>query len=693
MPLMNYGALQYLSMLQGGNSMDPQSLPLFLAALQQPGIRPEHIPLNVQRPRPGQQPQPQATSPEASSSSTKTNFKPEEAKTDKATKQDQPPGEVAGNQANLLTSQVKGQTLHPVPPGAPPPIPPQHPLQHQFPFQQQQAFNQQVFNQALRAAEAVRHLNPFLFPMAARYPNIPAFHGGQLVNPMPPFLPPHLIGQKGAASFGGFPPHPNLAGGTMGGPAHPPVPFLQPPNVMSTTGQALRSNLPSSQQPSQQHQPLANPALHLKNRSLQSPNLSVSPGSTRSGSQSPSRLARPQTPKMEFLPKAVNVRSPPQSSNVQDIQHSGHTAAAQQREWGVSGSSRNGSIPVSQNVAALRNPFLHRELYGYIVQTEGQMAADRFVSHQQQHPNSLKEKAVTEGDNHSNRFLNGLQAHESHNSLLPGFYPRGHMDATSLQDSGPPLPSTKQFMAEDLERQWQEESLRGKHVSQAAGVDILKMNRIEYKRWRGLKREDDKIVYNPNFEAISEKFLEPKRQSPFREGPQPYSRQKMLGEAKNASNKSDPVSNSAKQYSCDLSRDSDDSKDQGSLTSPLNVEVLDGILERELGQMHIDSSVDLVNMSPNSREQQRKVPLYMRRVQTTSTTETLSPPRLSYAGALRHANSQEGTPPSAPLTKGPYTPEVNPFFPQTNNEQDKESLLLLRNLNIQESPKNRSLFK
>ena len=101
-PVMNYAALQYLNLLQGGAGIDPHNLQLLMASLPPPHMRPDHMALNFPRPPANQ---PSMASPQQPAGRQNAGPNPGSKAEDK-TRPVLPPSEGTGNQAEVLTAQV-----------------------------------------------------------------------------------------------------------------------------------------------------------------------------------------------------------------------------------------------------------------------------------------------------------------------------------------------------------------------------------------------------------------------------------------------------------------------------------------------------------------------------------------------------------------------------------------------------------
>lgn len=532
----------------------------------------------------------------------------------------------------------------------------------------------------------------------------PAPPGGILI-PMPPphKFNPLALPQNSPQRFPGIPP-PRMA---------PPPNMVQPTPYQALLGRGGFPLSPYALGQSPHFQAMMSPnkaAQAARNtvmafRNMRSPNLS--PRSNRSDSKSPipgtNKPSSSSSSNIEFFPKAMNVRNPVPVGDRNERKAPAQGAAPQGPVPPWNGGmmlpqAMRQPIPYSAeqqlhgpNRTALMNQFLQKELYSYIFQTEGQGAADNFVSNfAPMQQGVVHQQQVPQG------HIQTRLKYSQHPS--PFQYPPPPLTVNMApRNMAPPPPfhpalPQQQFMAQDLERQWQEESLREhKDQTKEGGEDPLAPLYSQ-----GKPNDKMKTQNNPNFEQ----FLMPKRQSPFGDGPQPYSRQKAFGEARRSSLDKEKQEDGL--GSGDTSRSRPSSRD-GGVTSGLHIDVVDHQIasEKDLGQIHIDSPVAAASLTPptGGGQEQRKVPLYLRRV-GTSGENTLPPPRLSYAGALQSQNSSGSTTDSGggvqtatPLTLGPVTPGNYPFPNNRTPEKEQDPLELLRNLNIKESPGTQALFQ
>ena len=335
------------------------------------------------------------------------------------------------------------------------------------------------------------------------------------------------------------------------------------------------------------------------------------------GTDSPLAAKVPAT-KVEFLPKAVNVKTPPLTD--------GAAAATAASGGRATGACSEQTMTSHVYRGPLSSP--SRELYTYIMQTEGEEAARRFVQQSLQQDDRLY------------RQMQQVQLTRRSTAAAAA----AAASAAQANTSAAIAASQTVLNASDLERLWQEESRRA-HLRQSSDSP----------------RDTSSPFANPNVATLANEVVSKRRQSPFGDGPQPYSR----------------LNDEQKQELLQAAR----------RDSPL---------------LDYDSAASSSPGAAGGSSSRTKVPLYMRRVGQALATagggdaSTASPaapsplpPRITYAGAVGRTTTNIDDIPA----QTPHTPQDSEFFSSERSDPDStntslassDPLEFLKNLKLHES--------
>ena len=390
-------------------------------------------------------------------------------------------------------------------------------------------------------------------------------------------------------------------------PPHMPGPYMQPAYAQLSPRQVGMLNttvpiLPKSQLTEQQQQ----------------------------STENHSALNVPAT-KVEFLPKAVNVKTPPltdaSAMKARDVATAGSSASsAPQAAHALTSHTLTSHALTSHSY---RKPLLRsasRELYNYIMRTEGEEAALKFCENSRDFDIHLHRQQELQRAGNNPGAVNYLhrQQEQAAGMLLSAGALSGQVSAPDVSCSQ----SSRMLHASELEKRWQEQERLRDHTHPANVTSTRSASPL-----------------NPTLQTLTHDDVTMARrcQSPFGNGPQPYSRlnEEQKQEVRQAAADAEAV--------------------RACADSPLH---------------GFDSPVSL---SPGGSR--TKVPLYMRRVGQTSaapgdhSSSPLPAPRLTYASAVRAPTTTniDDIPSQTPKTVGPFTPEDNRFFPCRKSESSDVS--------------------
>ena len=463
-----------------------------------------------------------------------------------------------------------------------------------------------------------------------------------------------------------LPPNRNMSfnpylGAPLGGPRVVSAPNHPLPDELAMTFYQTLQKLQHQQQQQQLGHSMASPS-------------TSSPSSRRSQSPAVAEPA-PGNPQLQFLPGVCNV-------------HSSAASGATKRE--SSWRQHNGSRLLTQGQSLeeqilLRNPHLQRELYSYILQTEGEEKAGSFMLQQ-----------------------SGQQLHQPpHAGMLQSTQARVPVNQTGYPQHQP-VPSMNSYLGiPDMRRK------EGVTISVKMDDSSRSTSRGSVSSFSTLGWENASDISSSGQSSMSHRdhshdfgvYNNSAQLTPFARHPAQAQnmRQQQLTHAQAMHAFSGTRSQAGS--SCRLSHTDCQFEERDAEPPPPAVQhmmrLLDNgleeqVTETELANIHTGQAAIKIPTIHQPPASERPVPLYMRRPGRVPATSA----HLSYAGALRsQPTSGSSTPqgdglqaltPQTPHTPGNNTD--NPFFRKAEAEQP-DPLELLKNLNIKASPGTQALYQ